>query len=168
MKIVQLEEEISRLRSLIDKLREGVDTFRHNFGQENRPDNKTITDYVMGVRTNMIDRILTFANAQKNKTIRELSYRCLSLNRLLGRQIKKFEYYEKRKIDEIKGADQRQLISIWGHLRELFVEFLFDIYVRSTDPYDESKANSFLLYKINMEEVCKTHYEYLFMIVPVY
>ena len=32
MKIVQLEEEIARLRSLIDKLREGVDTFRHNFG----------------------------------------------------------------------------------------------------------------------------------------
>lgn len=168
MKIVSQQEEISRLRGLIDKLREGVDTFKPNFGDEHRPDNQTITDYVMGVRANMIDRVLSFSNARKDKTIRELSFRVLTLNKWLEKAKQRYAFYESEKIRNIEKSDSQSLISIWGHFRDNFVEFLFDVYVRSKTDMHESKQNSFMIYRLNMENIFREHYQFLFIFMPIY
>lgn len=58
--ITAREDEITRLRALIDKLRNGIMDFKTDYGTENKVDNKNITSYVMGVRSKMIDDVLTF------------------------------------------------------------------------------------------------------------
>ena len=54
------EEEITRLRALVDKLRNGIMDFKEEYGSENKVDNKNITHYVMGIRSKMIDDVLSF------------------------------------------------------------------------------------------------------------
>ena len=83
--ITAREDEITRLRTLIDKLRNGIMDFKSDYGAENKVDNKNITHYVMEIRTKMIDDVLTFNKAQNSKTIKELSFRILALNRALSK-----------------------------------------------------------------------------------
>jgi predicted nucleic acid-binding Zn-ribbon protein len=77
------EDEITRLRSLIDKLRNGIMDFKSDYGAENKVDNKNITHYVMGVRTKMIDDVLSFNKSQNSKLVKELCFRIMVLNRAL-------------------------------------------------------------------------------------
>jgi len=168
LQIECLRDDNSRLRSLIDKLREGLDGYGPNFGDLNRPDNKTITDYVMSVRASIIDRAIEFVHRRKDKTIRELSFRMLNLYRQFNRVLRINREYEAEKNSRIEGAEKKSLLSVWNYLRNHLVEFLYDIFVRSTNEIDTKKKNSFMIFKLNMEEILRTHYPYLLLIVPVF
>lgn len=163
-----LEDENSRLRSLIDKLRNGIDDFRPDFGQKSRPDNKMITDYVMGVRSDMINNALKFNQGVQSKLVRELCFRVLLLNGLLGRINKKYLRLKQERIDAMRNAKRDNPLFVFGYIRERLVEWLFEIYCRSTDGMSEKKANSFLIYKVNMEEIAKTERAFLNLILPTY
>lgn len=163
-----LEDENSRLRSLIDKLRNGLDDFRPDFGQKSRPDNKMITDYVMGVRSDMINNALQFNQEVQSKLVRELCFRILLLNGLLGRMNKKYLRLKQERIDAVRNAKRDNPLFVFGYIRERLVEWLFEIYCRSTDGMAERKANSFLIYKVNMEEIAKTERPFLNLIIPTY
>lgn len=166
--IVALEDEISRLTSLVDKLRKGIDDFRPNFGENSRPDNKTITDYVMGVRTQMIENVLKFNNQVKNKTIKELSYRVLLLNALVNRVFKMYKKLKEERIEKVRNAKRDNPLFVFGYVRERLVEWLFEIYCRSNDGSSEKKGNSFLIFKINMEEIARSERQFLNLMLPTY
>lgn len=155
-----LEDEISRMRSLIDKLRNGITDFKPEFGEKSRPDNKTITDYVMGVRTEMIDNILSFNKSIHEKTVRELSFRVLLLNKLLGKLLKEYNRLKQERIDAMRNAKRDNPLFVFSYIRERLVEWLFEIYCRSTDGTSEKKSNSFLIFKINMQEIAKTERQF--------
>lgn len=81
----------------------------------------------------MIDQAIKFAHKRKDKTILELSFKCMNLNRLVEKSKKRYRAYEEDKIRFISGADQRHIISIWGHLRKSLVDFFYDVYCRSSN-----------------------------------
>ena len=88
------EEEITRLRALIDKLRNGIMDFKNDYGKENKVDNKNITHYVMGVRSKMIDDVLSFNKRMNNKLVKELCFRIMVLNRALKKAQKKYHIFK--------------------------------------------------------------------------
>lgn len=166
--ITAREEEISRLRALVDKLRNGIMDFKEEFGSENRVDNKNITHYVMGIRSKMIDDVLAFNQTIKDKTIKELCFRIIVLNRALKKAQKKYHLFKKDNIEALQNAKKDNPLFVWSFIRERFVDWLFEVFCRSTDSSDKKKTNSFVVFKINMEEIFRSEKHFLELLLPTY
>lgn len=162
------EDEIARLRGLIDKLRNGIDNFKPNFGEDSLPDQKNIKEYYMGLQTDMVDRIISFRNNQASKQIKELSFRVLFLNRLLQKTIKKYEKDNLLRLDAIALADIKNPLQVWNQHRIRLIHYLFEVFMRSRDESMKFKKNSYLLFKINIEDVIKNQNELLLINVVIY
>lgn len=163
-----LEDDIGRLRSLVDKLRNGAENFRPEFGEKNRPDNRTITDYVMGVRTQIINNVVSFNKEMHQKTVKELCLRILVMNKRHEKLQKKYDRLKEERINLMKNAKRDNPLFVYSYIRERLVEWLFEIFCRSADGTSNKKKNSFLIFKINMEDIASTERQFLNLILPTY
>jgi hypothetical protein len=68
----------------------------------------------------------------------------------------------------MKNAKRNNPMFVWSFIRERFVEWLFEIYCRSNDASNERKTNSFLIFKLNMEEIARTEQGFLDLLLPTY
>jgi polyhydroxyalkanoate synthesis regulator phasin len=166
--ITAREEEITRLRSLIDKLRNGIMDFKSDYGSEHKVDNKNITHYVMNIRSKMIDDVLTFNKQQNSKLVKELCFRILVQNRALKKAQKKYQVFKQDRIETLQKAKKENPLFVWSFIRERLVDWLFEIFCRSNDGVDKKKGNSFLIFKINMEEIARSERSFLELILPAY
>lgn len=166
--ITAREDEITRLRTLIDKLRNGIMDFKSDYGTEHKVDNKNITHYVMNIRSKMIDDVLTFNKKHNSKIVKELCFRIMVLNRALKKAQKKYQVFKKEKIETLQSAKKDNPLFVWSFVRERFVDWLFEIFCRSSDSVDKKKGNSFLIFKINMEEIARSERGFLELILPTY
>jgi len=142
--------------------------FKSDYDGDNKVDNRNITHYVMGLRTKMIDDVITFNKAQNSKIVKELCFRILMLNRALRKSQKKYHVFKKEKILALQNAKKDNPLFVWSFVRERLVDWLFEIFCRSKDGADKKKDKSYLIFKINMEEIARTERAFLNLILPSY
>ncbi len=68
-----------------------------------------------------------------------------------------------QKIEVIDGT-----FAVWIYLRETFVDWLFEIFVRSADRASQRKMNSYILFKSNMDDIKKGSNDINVMLINVY
>lgn len=127
------EDEIARLRGLIDRLRNGASNFKADFGNKYLPDQKNMRNHIMGVRSDMIERALIYRDKIASRTTKELCLRILDLHRQLCRLRKRYELDNEARLTAIKKAPIDDPLFVWVQLRMRLVDWLFDMFCRSTD-----------------------------------
>ena len=133
------DDEIARLRGLVDKLRNAADNFKPDYGLDSLPNQKNLRDYYIAHRAEIIERVIDLRNKLKDKTIQELSFRVLDLNRQLNKQKKRYESANFDKMSRVANAEIRDPLYVWGQLRVRIMNWLFEIFVRSRDESMKSK-----------------------------
>jgi hypothetical protein len=68
----------------------------------------------------------------------------------------------------LQTARKNNPLFVWSFVRERLVDWLFEIFCRSSDSVDKKKGNSFLIFKINMEEIARSERAFLELILPAY
>ena len=122
----------------------------------------------MEARADIINRILTLNQKISNRAIRELAFRVLYLHKQLRKLSKLYIGLRRERYTALKNAKRDNPLFVWSFVRERLVEWLFEIYCRSHDSMDKKKGNSFLIFKINMEDIVATEQGFLDLIIPTY
>lgn len=127
------EDECARLRSLVDKLRNGLDNFQPDFGSKSIPDQKNMRNYYLSLRGDLVDRIIDMRNRAKNRVVQEMALRLLQMNKDTARMRRKYEEANVDKLVLVKSASPRDPLYIWTQLRFRLIHWLYELFVRSKD-----------------------------------
>lgn len=127
------EDECARLRGLVDKLRNGIDKFQPDFGNNSVPDQKNMRNYYLMLRGDLTDRIIDMRNRAKDREVKELSLRLLQMNKDMAKMKRKYEEANVDKLILVKKASPRDPLYIWTQLRYRITHWLFELFVRSRD-----------------------------------
>jgi hypothetical protein len=76
--------------------------------------------------------------------------------------------FKQDKIESLQKAKKDNPLFVWSFVRERLVDWLFEIFCRSKDSVDKKKGNSFLIFKINMEEIARSERGFLELLLPTY
>lgn len=167
-KLLERESELSRLRDTIDKLRKAESNFKPQFGSQHNPDSRTITSYVMSRRTEILERLFNFIKKKQNLKIKEFCFAILKMNRSFARMKNFYEKKEEQKLENLKKMKPNEALYVWSRLREGMTDWLFDLFVRSSSESEKNKTNSFVLFKINLEQLARTLAPILALLLPAY
>lgn len=87
-------------------------------------------------------------------------------------QFRKFEKLAKESREKVLINQKLEIIDgtfdVWIYLREAMVDWLFEIFVRSSDRAAQRTMNSFVLFKCNMEDLKKNGNDFYVMLINVY
>lgn len=127
------EDECARLRSLVDKLRNGMDTFKADFGSTSVFNQTSIRNYYIEHRGSMIERIISMRNRANGKLVKELILRILQLNKDMAKQKKYYEDLNGTKSIAVRAPKKKDPLYIWTQVRLRLTSWLFELFVRSRD-----------------------------------
>lgn len=134
------EAEIARLRALVDKLRNGIENFKPDFGGNALPDQRNMKAYLMGRRADMLEQSLIFKDKLNAKLVKQLCLRILELNRNFNKMLKRYERENRDKLGAIRSAGVQDPLYIWAQLRIRMIKFLFEVFIRSKDESMKNKT----------------------------
>lgn len=127
------EDEIARLRSLVDKLRSGLDNFKPGFGNDSLPEKKNMKEYYLSYRAGMIERAVDLENRRNGLLVKELMMTVLRLNKDYGRKAREVEGENRERLVTVLASEVRDPLFIWAKMRLRLVDWLYQIFVRSND-----------------------------------
>lgn len=126
-------DEIARLREIIDKLRNGASNFKPDFGNQYLPDQKNLRDHIMGCRSDLLDSAIAFRDKIAARNTRALCFRVLQLNREIQRLRRRYEQDNDERLRRIKKLPIDDPLFVWCQLRLRLVDWLFEIFCLSVD-----------------------------------
>ena len=125
------EDEIARLRGLIDKLRSAAENYKPDLGLEILPDKKNLKSHYLMLRTELVDRTLDYRNKIYSKTVKELCLRILQMNKDTNKMKREYERRNAESLARLETTEITDPIFVWSQLRLRIVSWLFEIYMRS-------------------------------------
>ena len=118
---------------MIDKLRNGIDNFKPDFGGSSLPDSKNLKAYYLQRRGELVDQMADIRDRASRKLTKELCLRILYLNKQMAKQRRTYEQENTRRLALLNTAEIRDPMYVWTQLRLRIVNWLFEIFCRSRD-----------------------------------
>lgn len=125
------EEEVARLRGLIDKLRTAAENYKPDMGLEILPDKQNLKSHYTLLRNELVDRTLDFRNKIYSKTVKELCLRIFQMNKDTAKMKREYERRNAENLARLQTTEITDPVFVWSQLRLRIVIWLFDIYLRS-------------------------------------
>jgi chromosome segregation ATPase len=138
------EDEVARLRGLIDKLRTAAENYKPDLGLEILPDKQNLKSHYSLLRTELVDRTLDYRNKIYSKTVKELCLRVFQLNKDALKMKRDYERRNAESVAQMQTTEITDPIFIWSQLRLRIVSWLFEIYLRSKNASTKHKQYAYV------------------------
>ena len=126
-------DEIARLREIIDKLRNGASSFKPDFGSQYLPDQKNLRDHIMGCRSDLLESAIIYRDKIASRNLRALCFRILQQNREIEKLKRRYELDNDERLRRIKKLPIDDPLFVWNQLRRRLVDWLFELFCLSHD-----------------------------------